>query len=551
MKFLKFLTLIVILLVISIDAKLSRKIKSEASASTTAVAEKSKDKNKFVGMKVGLTEETVNKFFQFYFPKVFELLKKAKIPDFKIPTQSLALSEFNLNLDNIKSENMKITYKKPNKIVFVADKLLMKLSLKVQREGTFSALTYDYADVDIKNLSIGGDIVVDMQPHPTNKKTFIPSFSIDKDNFKLSFDFDFKLRGMVFNKLLSIWYDSLKETIEKAILGWFDKTGVTFLQKYLDSIHNYLSGEYFIKEKLFVNYSLMDKPVISEDNKNLIFNFDGITNLQGYKWQQESNDFPKGSKPLEKLVASQDASIMISEYSINAAVKSLYRNLDLIFKVDIPDLYAYLPKEENLSFFAKIIKFFAFNDVNYGDIKKKFDQILKGGKEGLLTIALQNNEPEITLDGSDINVKVSVLLAISGKVGEEKDKLTDFLAVQLDLRAKFNLIYEGGLVKLKIIEYFVDKYQNINSISKLFKKDKVMAWLSNKGLDMYKNQINSKVESVPFKPKPIGSFTFDNVVMKIENSVLLIHSNVVIGNTDTAVVTTPTKTTTKKKFFKK
>lgn len=446
---------------------------------------------------------------------------------------------------------MKITFKKPNKINFVADKLIMKLSLKVQREGIMSSFTYDYADVDITNLVIGGDIIVDMQPHPSNKKIKIPGFKIDNENFKLSFDFEFKLKGTVFNKLLSIWYDSIKSSINNAILAWFDKTGKSYLQYYLDQIHQYLSGEYFIKDKLFVNYSLMDAPIISDDNMNLIFNFDGLTNLQGYKWQQETNDFPKGSKPLDVLVPNKDSTIMISEYSINAAVKSFYRNLDLIFKVNIPDLFAYLPKKENLTFFQKVVKFFAFSDVNYGDIESKFKQILgENNKEGELTIALQNHEPQVTLDGSDINVAASVFLAISGKTGEKKDKLTDFLAVQLDLRAKFTLSYEGGIVKLNIIEYFVDKYQNINSISKLFKKEKVMAWLANKALEMYKEHINSKVSAIPFKPQPIGSFAFDNVIMKIENSVLVVNSDVVIA---AKVNDTPTevKKVSKKKFFKK
>lgn len=551
MKLIKSLILIFALaFFILTDAKLSRKIKSEASVSTTT--EKSKDKNNFVGTKFGMTVGTVNRFFQFYFPNVFEKLKKAKIPDFKIPSQNLALSEFNLNLDNVKSDNMKITFKKPNKINFVADKLIMKLSLKVQREGFMSSLTYDYADVDITNLVIGGDIIVDMQPHPSNKKIKIPGFKIDNENFKLSFDFEFKLRGTVFNKLLSIWYDSIKSSINNAILAWFDKTGKSYLQYYLDQIHQYLSGEYFIKDKLFVNYSLMDAPIISEDNMNLIFNFDGVTNLQGYKWQQETNDFPKGSKPLDVLVPNKDSTIMISEYSINAAVKSFYRNLDLIFKVNIPDLYAYLPKKENLTFFQKVVKFFAFSDVNYGDIESKFKEKLgKNNKEGELTIALQNHEPQITLDGSDINVAASVFLAISGKTGEKKDKLTDFLAVQLDLRAKFTLSYEGGIVKLNIVEYFVDKYQNINSISKLFKKEKVMAWLANKALDMYKEHINSKVTAIPFKPQPIGSFAFDNVVMKIENSVLVVNSDVVIAAKVNDTPPTEVKKVSKKKFFKK
>lgn len=550
MKLVKSLILIFALaFFILAQAKLSRKIKSEASASATT--EKSKDKNNFVGTKFGMTVGTVNRFFQFYFPNVFEKLKKAKIPDFKIPSQSLALSEFNLNLENVKSDNMKITFKKPNKINFVADKLIMKLSLKVQREGIMSSFTYDYADVDITNLVIGGDIIVDMQPHPSNKKIKIPGFKIDNENFKLSFDFEFKLKGTVFNKLLSIWYDSIKSSINNAILAWFDKTGKSYLQYYLDQIHQYLSGEYFIKDKLFVNYSLMDAPIISDDNMNLIFNFDGVTNLQGYKWQQETNDFPKGSKPLDVLVPNKDSTIMISEYSINAAVKSFYRNLDLIFKVNIPDLFAYLPKKENLTFFQKVVKFFAFSDVNYGDIESKFKQILgENNKEGELTIALQNHEPQVTLDGSDINVAASVFLAISGKTGEKKDKLTDFLAVQLDLRAKFTLSYEGGIVKLNIIEYFVDKYQNINSISKLFKKEKVMAWLANKALEMYKEHINSKVSAIPFKPQPIGSFAFDNVIMKIENSVLVVNSDVVIA---AKVNDTPTevKKVSKKKFFKK
>lgn len=550
MKLVKSLILIFALaFFILAQAKLSRKIKSEASASATT--EKSKDKNNFVGTKFGMTVGTVNRFFQFYFPNVFEKLKKAKIPDFKIPSQSLALSEFNLNLENVKSDNMKITFKKPNKINFVADKLIMKLSLKVQREGIMSSFTYDYADVDITNLVIGGDIIVDMQPHPSNKKIKIPGFKIDNENFKLSFDFEFKLKGTVFNKLLSIWYDSIKSSINNAILAWFDKTGKSYLQYYLDQIHQYLSGEYFIKDKLFVNYSLMDAPIISDDNMNLIFNFDGVTNLQGYKWQQETNDFPKGSKPLDVLVPNKDSTIMISEYSINAAVKSFYRNLDLIFKVNIPDLFAYLPKKENLTFFQKVVKFFAFSDVNYGDIESKFKQILgENNKEGELTIALQNHEPQVTLDGSDINVAASVFLAISGKTGEKKDKLTDFLAVQLDLRAKFTLSYEGGIVKLNIIEYFVDKYQNINSISKLFKKEKVMAWLANKALEMYKEHINSKVSAIPFKPQPIGSFAFDNVIMKIENSVLVVNSDVVIAS---KVNDTPTevKKVSKKKFFKK
>ena len=551
MKLIKSLILIFALaFFILTDAKLSRKIKSEASVSTTT--EKSKDKNNFVGTKFGMTVGTVNRFFQFYFPNVFEKLKKAKIPDFKIPSQSLALSEFNLNLDNVKSDNMKITFKKPNKINFVADKLIMKLSLKVQKEGFMSSFTYDYADVDITNLVIGGDIIVDMQPHPSNKKIKIPGFKIDNENFKLSFDFEFKLRGTIFNKFLSIWYDSIKSSINNAILAWFDKTGKSYLQYYLDQIHQYLSGEYFIKDKLFINYSLMDAPIISEDNMNLIFNFDGVTNLQGYKWQQETNDFPKGSKPLDVLVQNKDSTIMISEYSINAAVKSFYRNLDLIFKVNIPDLFAYLPKKENLTVFQKVVKFFAFSDVNYGDIESKFKEILgENNKEGELTIALQNHEPQITLDGSDINVAASVFLAISGKTGEKKDKLTDFLAVQLDLRAKFTLSYEGGIVKLNIVEYFVDKYQNINSISKLFKKDKVMAWLANKALDMYKEHINSKVTAIPFKPQPIGSFTFDNVVMKIENSVLVVNSDVVIAAKVNDTPPTEVKKVSKKKFFKK
>lgn len=68
MKLVKSLILIFALaFFILAQAKLSRKIKSEASASATT--EKSKDKNNFVGTKFGMTVGTVNRFFQFLLPQ--------------------------------------------------------------------------------------------------------------------------------------------------------------------------------------------------------------------------------------------------------------------------------------------------------------------------------------------------------------------------------------------------------------------------------------------------------------------------------------------------
>lgn len=489
---------------------------------------------KYKGIKVAINEDIIAEFLRNYFPTLMNTLKSFKVPDTEIPSYA-TLKNIKLDLDSISDKNVAIVLKEDKNIGLEIKNVKINGSVDLQGIGFIYQMLYDTADITVESVDISANFIAGMQDHPTLKKKKVPKFTFEDSAFKLAIKFDFKLRGTVFNAILSYFKDSLKTLINDQIDQYFKKDGLNLIKDSVKSLQKYLVGEVDVGYNFIVNYCLLGDPkVVKINEKNtLIMNLEGILNLNSSRLKQEF-DFERGSKDLENFQPKSNIGVLMSDASINSMLSAIYNSGSFLYEFPIDNIYTGLPDKlpEESNFFKKLwfkIKN-AFNPLE--KMRENLENAFQENKNGLVTIALINKAPKIAFNDGSLEGTAYTFFSLSGFKNDEgnknaKPKPQNFLTVGLDIDFKVKFEYKDDAFKFELEELAVNKYKNINSsVHKFFKKEETMQVLIDMALSLFKKTIASAISNVPYKIPDIYGFKFDNTNIALESGGLKIESNI-------------------------
>jgi len=291
------------------------------------------------GIKLTLKEDMIqslkSKFLPKFLPKLgnFTVSDQEFSLDFKLTKLYLALKNilFSLNTTAISDENFQIIFADPNKIRLEVSEIQGSVSFEDSISlGFLKEQSKVYAE--LYSFVIKLEFSLDHIESKKNKGKFLPLITLQ--NIEVNFDFDYNLYGDWLIKILNsqqikgIVINLIKSQINSVLSASLKKT----INQIISSLIENLPASEIIDGKfLSLDYEIISAPKIQNDkfltinSKALLFNSELQETLNPPFNLTEVPDFNDSNKSLE---------IMVSEFTINSALYTLWRSGILQMKID-------------------------------------------------------------------------------------------------------------------------------------------------------------------------------------------------------------------------
>lgn len=292
------------------------------------------------GIKLTVKEELIENLKSKFMPEILSKLNNYTVADqefsvnLKITKLKLALKNIliALNTTAISDENFQVTFTDPNKISLEISGIQGSLSFE---DSVSLAFLKEHSKVkaDLISFGIKLDFTLDQIESKSDKGRMLPLITLQ--NISANLDFDYKLEGdwlvkIANTKLIKgLVIKFVKRQINSILSGSLKKT---INQSISNTIANLPSKVIIDGKTLALDYEIISAPKI-ESGKYLILNSKGLlfnielpeTLIPPFNLTPAIPDFNDSDKALE---------LLLSEYTVNAALYTLWKSGALQAKID-------------------------------------------------------------------------------------------------------------------------------------------------------------------------------------------------------------------------
>ena len=304
------------------------------------------------GIKLAIKQDLILNFKNKFLPEIINKLSNYTLPDqnfqydILIGKINILLQNtiINLNTTNITDENLIFSFKTPNKIFLELKNITGTISL----DNTISLLPIieiSHLKANLLYFDLKLELNLTQVESKKNKGQMLPSLALTTND--LVFDFEFDISG-------NILADLINEKFIKSILTGLVKTGISSIfsdtikqtiNSYIDNAVSSLPLYFLINDQgLAFNYEILNSPKISSEF--VILNSKGtVVNTQINKTLNPPFELPANVPDFE--ADAKNAEILISDFSINSALYTLFLSKVMNINVTTDNLPGNLPLKLN------------------------------------------------------------------------------------------------------------------------------------------------------------------------------------------------------------